>query len=341
MVELRFHQIIKQVTSGARLSREQAEHAFLIIMNGGATPAQIAAFLVALKIRGETADEIAGGANVLRVKAQNIKAPFPVMDTCGTGGDAKGSYNISTTVAFVLAACGVPVAKHGNRSVSSKSGSADVLEALGIKTDAPLATIETCLRELGICFIYAPQFHSAMRHVSLVRQELGVRTVFNLLGPLANPARPAFQLLGVYDRAWLEPMAHVLKQLKVSRAWVVHGADGMDEISLSGETYVAELKEGAVTTFTITPEDAGLTRAPGDALRGDDAGHNAQAMREVLLGGRGAYRDAVLLNAAAGLIISGKSPDLKAGATTAAEAIDSGLAYKKLQLLIDMSHQKN
>jgi anthranilate phosphoribosyltransferase len=340
MVELSFHQVLKQVASGAKLSREQAERAFLIIMNGGATPAQIAGFLMAIKMRGETVDEITGGAAVLRVKAPKFNAPTGTMDTCGTGGDAKGSYNISTASAFVLGACGVPVAKHGNRSVSSKSGSADVLTALGVKIDASIPLLERCLREVGMCFLMAPQFHPAMRHVAPVRQELGVRTIFNILGPLANPAHPELQLLGVYEKSLLAPMVEVLKQLGVKRAWVVHGSDGMDEITITGKTHVAALNNGEITTFEVSPEDAGLECHSSEALKGGDAGTNAQALREVLLGSKSAYRDAVLINTAAALIIAEKATNLREGVTMATEAIDSGKAYKLLQTLIDASHAR-
>lgn len=337
MVELTFQKFIKQVATGARLSREQAEQAFLIIMNGGATPAQIAGFLMALAMRGESVDEIVGAANVLRVKALPFSAPAGAMDTCGTGGDRKGSLNISTAVALVLAACGVKVVKHGNRSVSSRSGSSDVLAALGVKIDASVPVLEKCLNEAGICFLMAPQFHAAMRHVAPIRQELSVRTIFNLVGPLANPAKPDFQLLGVYDKALLNPMAEALKQLGVKRAWVVFGSDGMDEITLAGTTYVAALSDGSITQMEVTPADAGLEAAPSDALKGGDAETNATALREMLLGAKGAYRDAVLLNTAAALVIAGKVEKLKEGVSLAARHIDSGDAYSLLQRLASIS----
>jgi anthranilate phosphoribosyltransferase len=321
------------------LPREQAVRAFQIIMNGGATPAQMAAFLMGLRIKGETVDELVAGAEVLRVKALAIQAPADCIDTCGTGGDSRGTYNISTTVALVLAACGLPVAKHGNRSVTSRCGSADVLAELGVKIDAPVAVLERCLRECSIAFLMAPQFHPAMRHVAPVRQELGLRTVFNLLGPLANPARPAFQLVGVFAAQWLEPVAQALAALGVQRAWVVHGSDGQDELSLSGESQVVALEHGALRRFTLTAADAGLSPAPLEALRGGDAAENAAALRQALSGMESTYRDAVLLNAAAALVIAGRAPTLSDGVAQAREAIDSGRAYATLQKLVLISNE--
>ncbi len=267
-----FHSIIALLADGKNLSHDMAVRAFQIIMNGGATPAQMGAFLMGLRMKGETVEEITAGATAMRVKAQHIKAPPGAIDTCGTGGDARGTYNISTAVAFVLAACGVPVAKHGNRSVSSQSGSADVLKVLGVKVDAEIPVLERCLAECGICFLMAPKFHPAMRHVAPVRQELAMRTVFNLLGPLSNPAAPSYQLLGVYDAAWVEPLAHVLKELGTKAAWVVHGSDGLDELTLSGASTVAELKDGAVRCFEVTPEEAGPEARAAGSAQGQNAG---------------------------------------------------------------------
>lgn len=327
------------LAAGKHLPRDVAERAFQIIMNGGATPAQMAAFLMGLRINGETIDEITAGATVLRAKMKTINAPAGTIDTCGTGGDSRGTYNISTATAFVMAACGVPVAKHGNRSVSSKSGSADVLEALGINVAMEPEQAERCLHECGITFLMAPKFHSAMRHVAPIRQELGLRTIFNMLGPLSNPAKPHFQLLGVYSKDLLEPFAHVLQQLGVEAAWVVHGHDGLDELTLTGTSFVAELKNGSIRTFEVTPAEAGLPSAMLEDLKGGDASVNAEAMRTALSGIENPYRNAVVYNAAAGLVIAGKAADLKQGATLAAAAIDNGEAFKVLQKLVLISHE--
>ena len=308
-------------------------------MNGGATPAQMAAFLMALRMRGETVQEISAGAAAMRAKAVRVKAPAGTIDTCGTGGDNRGTYNISTAVAFVLAACGVPVAKHGNRSVSSLSGSTDVLAALGVKADAGVAVAEKCLRECGICFLAAPVYHPGMRHVAPIRQELGLRTVFNILGPLSNPASPDFQLMGVYAASLVEPMAQALKTLGTKAAWVVYGSDGQDELSLSGSSMVAELKEGQVRVFEVNSEDAGLPHCHLEDLKGKDAPYNAKAMHGALSGVESAYRNAVLYNAAAGLVIAGKAGDLKMGVLMAADAIDNGQAFMVLQKLIALSNE--
>lgn len=332
------HNALSQIADGRNLTRDTAVRVFQIIMNGGATPAQMAAFVMGLRMKGETVDEITAGAIALRAKAPHLKAPFGAIDTCGTGGDAKGTYNISTTVAFVLAACGVPVTKHGNRSVSSKSGSADVLAMLGVNINAEIPVLEKCLAQCNICFLMAPRFHTAMRHVAPVRQELGLRTIFNLLGPLSNPAAPDHQILGVYSEAWLEPMAHALKELGIKSAWVVHGSDGLDELTLSGPSQVAELKSGEIRRFSVSPEDAGLAKASLDEIRGQSPEHNAKALQHALSGADSAYRRAVLLNAAAGLMVVGKVNNLASGVTYAAEAIDSGRAYATLQKLIDISN---
>ena len=334
------HDILALLADKKNLPREMATRAFQIIMNGGATPAQMAAFVTALRIKGETVDEITAGATAMRVKAKPIKAPEGAIDPCGTGGDAKGTFNISTAVAFVLAACGVPVAKHGNRAVSSAAGSADVLAALGVNLDAEIPVLERCLNELGIAFLMAPKFHPAVRHIAPVRQELGFRTVFNLLGPLVNPAAPDYQLMGVYDKKWVEPCAQVLGELGVRRAWVVHGNDGLDELTLNGASTVAELKDGKVRVFTLTPEEAGLENAPLEAIKGGDAEHNAKALQEALSGMDNAYRRAVLYNAAAGLVIAGKATDLKEGVALAAQAIDSGKAYNILMKFSELSHTR-
>ncbi len=340
MIEHALHSILALLADGKNLSQENATRTFQIIMNGGATPAQMAAILMALRIKGETVDEIIGGATAMRAKAKPIKGVTGSIDTCGTGGDGKGTYNISTAVAFVLAACGVPVAKHGNRSVSSLSGSADVLSILGVNISADVKILEKSLREANICFLMAPLFHPAMRNIAPVRQELGVRTIFNLLGPLSNPASPDFQLLGVYSEHWVEPLAHVLKGLGTKAAWVVHGHEGLDELSLSGPSKVAELKDGIVRVFTVSPEDAGLPTASLDALRGQTPEHNASAMIDAISGLEGAYRNAIVYNAAAGLVIAGKAVDLKQGAELAKEAIDSGRAHITLKKLVEISNER-
>jgi anthranilate phosphoribosyltransferase len=319
------------------LPKEMAVRAFQVIMNGGATPAQMGAFLMGLRVKGETGDELAAGAIAMRAKAPRIKAPPGAIDPCGTGGDAKGTVNISTAVAFVLAACGVPVVKHGNRSVLSRSGSADVLAMLGVKIDADIPALERCLKECNMCFLYAPKFHPATRHVAPVRQELGLRTIFNLLGPLSNPAAPDYHLLGIYSEDWLEPMALALKELGTKAAWVVHGGDGMDELTITGASHVAELKDGKIRRFEVTPEDAGLKRAPLDELKGGLPEDNAKALTQAISGAESAYRRAVILNAAAGLVVAGKAADLKEGAQLAADAIDSGRAYTVLKKLVDAS----
>jgi anthranilate phosphoribosyltransferase len=334
------HDILALLAEKKNLSRDMSTRAFQIIMNAGATPAQMAAFLMGLRIKGETVDEITGGAIAMRAKAQKFTAPAGAIDTCGTGGDARGTYNISTAVALVLAACGMKVVKHGNRSVSSRSGSADVLTMLGVNVNAETPVLEKCLNEVGLCFLMAPRFHPAMRHVAPVRQEMGMRTVFNLLGPLSNPGAPDFQLLGVYSGAWIEPMAGVLKELGTKAAWVVHGSDGTDELTITGPSRVAELRDGAIRTFEVTPEDASLARGSLEELKGGDPEHNAKALTNAISGMDSAYRRAVVLNAAAGLVIAGKAADLKAGAAQASEAIDSSKAYKTLQKLVEVSNTR-
>ncbi len=334
-----FKKLLAFVGGGGQLSQAQAEEAFEIIMSGYATPSQMGGFLMALRVRGETVDEIVGAARVMRAKALRIDAPPGAIDTCGTGGDASGTYNISTGAALVVAACGVPVAKHGNRALSSKSGSADVLAALGVNIDADMALVAESLRTAHIGFLMAPRHHSAMRHVGPTRVELGTRTIFNLLGPLSNPANAERQLLGVFHRQWIQPLAEVLGALGSERAWVVHGSDGLDELTTTGASYVAELKDGKVTTFEVTPEDAGLPRATMEALKGGDPAANAAAVHHLLAGKPGAYRDIVLLKAAAALIVAGKADNLKAGVAIAAEAIDSGRARKTLDALVATTHR--
>lgn len=323
--------ILTELAHGRDLEHEHASRAFQIIMNGGATPAQIGAFLMGLRAKGETVTEITAGAQVLRHKAQTFDAPPEAIDTCGTGGDGKHTYNISTTVAIVTAACGVPVVKHGNRSVTSASGSSDVLSALGVNVEISPQQSQRALSETNLCFLMAPLYHKAMRHVAPVRKELGLRTVFNLLGPLANPARTQRQLLGVYSRDWLVPLAEVLRNLGVVRAWVVHGSDGMDELTTTGISYVASLEEsGEIREFTVSPEECGIELAAPEALRGGLPEANARALQEVLHGKQGAYRDIVVLGTAAALVIAGKAVSLPEAATLAREALDNGAARDTL-----------
>jgi anthranilate phosphoribosyltransferase len=330
----RMKELIGRVAAGRTLSLDEARDAFDIMMSGDATPAQVGGFLMALRVRGETVDELTGGALAMRERMVKVKAPADAIDTCGTGGDASGTYNVSTAAALVVAACGVPVAKHGNRALSSRAGSADVLAALGVDTDAEVGHVEQAIAGAGIGFMMAPRHHGAMRHVAGVRVELGTRTIFNLLGPLANPASARRQLLGVFAKNWVEPLAHVLGQLGSDRAWVVHGSDGLDEITTTGPSQVAELQGGTVRCFEVTPEQAGLPRGRPEDLRGADAETNAQAIRALLTGAPGPFRDIVLLNAAAALVVAGRADDLRAGVAQAAQAIDSGAADAVLGRLV-------
>lgn len=331
--------ILAKVANGEKLNEEQAEQAFDVLMSGQATPSQMGAFLMALRLRGETVDEITGAARVMRSKATGIVAPPNAVDTCGTGGDGSGTFNISTGAAIVAAACGAIVAKHGNRAASSKSGSADVLMALGVNLDADMALLEKALKEINLCFMMATRHHSAVRHVMPTRVEMGTRTIFNLLGPLANPAKTKRQVMGVFAREWVEPIAHVLNRLGSEHAWVVYGHSGLDEISTTGPTFVAEVKNGTVTTFEINPEDYGLEIVTLDALKGGDAQTNAQAILDLLAGKKSAYRDIVLLNAAAALVVTDIATDLADGIAKARVAVDSGKAAETLQALVRISNQ--
>jgi len=333
-----FKRLLGLVAGGTRLDVEDARLAFDIMMSGNATPSQMGAFLMALRVRGETVDEITGGALTMRAKVLGVKAPADAIDIVGTGGDAKGTWNVSTCSALVVAGCGVPVAKHGNRALSSKTGAADVLTALGVNIDCDMRLIERAIAEAGVGFLMAPRHHGAMRHVGPTRVELGTRTIFNLLGPVSNPAGVKRQLLGVFAREWVEPLAHVMGKLGSERVWVMHGSDGLDEITLTGPTYVSEWHEGKVSSFEIAPEDAGLSRVKFEELKGDDPTTNAVALRAVLNGAKGAFRDIVLFNSAAALVIAGKAADLKAGVALAAEAIDSGKARATLAKLIEITH---
>ena len=335
---------LAKIAGGASLTESEAQDAFAVIRGGTATPAQAAAYLMALRVRGETVAEIAGAARIMQAKALRVRAPEGAIDTCGTGGDGAGTLNISTAVALVVAACGVPVAKHGNRAASSKSGTADVLSALGVNIEASVDVVEDCLRQANIGFLFAPRHHSATRHVAAVRQELGVRTIFNLLGPLSNPPGATRQLMGVYSAQWVEPLANVLGHLGSERAWVVHGSDRLDEITVTGPSKVAALERKGdgfkVTTFEVTPEEAGLKRSKPEELKGGDPAHNAAAMKTLLHGRGGAYRDIVVLNAAAALLVADKVGNLKDGAEMALEAVMSGRAAKSLAALVAVSNGK-
>jgi anthranilate phosphoribosyltransferase len=336
MAEIRA--LIGQIASGATLSRESAYEAFDSMMSGEVTPSQIGGLLMGLRVRGETVEEITGAVAAMRAKMLAVNAPENAIDVVGTGGDASGSFNISTCAAFIVAGAGVPVAKHGNRALSSRCGAADVLIALGVKVDITPATISTCIRDAGIGFMFAPAHHPAMKHVGPTRVELGTRTIFNLLGPLSNPAGVKRQMVGVFSRQWIEPLAHVLKNLGSEGAYVVHGSDGLDEITTAGPTAVAALEGGAVHTFEIVPEDVGIMRVTPDALRGGDAQANAAALRAVLEGRKGAYRDVAVLNAAAALVVAAKAKTLADGVKFAQQAIDAGKALAALDRLIAVSN---
>lgn len=331
--------LLAATASGRTLTEGEAVAAFDLIMSGEATPAQIGAFLMGLRVRGETIDEITGAARTMRAKASTIQAPIGAVDTCGTGGDGIGTHNISTAAAFVVAGAGVPVAKHGNKALSSRSGSADVLAALGVNLDAPINLVEAALNEANICFLLAPRHHAAMRHVAGPRSEIGTRTIFNLLGPLANPAGARRQVMGVFAAHWVEPLAQVLGKLGADHAWVVHGSDGLDEITTTGPSQVAEIKAGTVRTFTVSPEEVGLPRAELADLKGGDAAYNAKALRATLDGAPGPLRDIVVLNAAAALVVGGKATDLAAGVAAAQASIDDGRALARLDQLVKISHR--
>jgi len=326
---------LKRLTSGGDLSRRDAARAMDIIMDGAADDAQIAAFAVALRMKGETAEEITGCAQALRRRAEKIspgsRLAAKLVDTCGTGGDSLGTINVSTLSAFVAAGAGLPVAKHGNRSVSSRCGSADLLEALGVPIDLPPAEVQTCLERTGLAFLFAPRFHPALRHAVGARRSLGVRTIFNLLGPLCNPAGARLQLMGVYDASRLRTMARVLAALGARRALVVRGHDGMDELTVTGKTAVMDLRNGSIRARTWAPEDVGLRRWRLAALQGGDPEQNAAAALAVLEGGRGAARDVTLFNAGAALLIGGAASTLREGVAQARESIDSGRARDKLE----------
>jgi len=333
-----FKPLIAKVAAGSQLSRADAAAAFDAILSGEVTPSQLGGFLMALRVRGETVEEITGAVTAMRAKMLPVAAPPDAIDVVGTGGDGSGSYNVSTLAALIVAGCGVPVAKHGNRAASSKSGTADTLAALGVKIGVPPALVERCIREAGIGFMLAPTHHAAMRHVGPTRAELGTRTIFNLLGPLANPAGVKRQLVGVFSAAWLTPMAEVLRNLGSERVWITHGADGLDEMSTTGTTRIVELKDGAIRAFEIAPEDVGLTRVDLAALKGGDADHNAEALREVLAGARNAYAEIAMLNAAGALVVAGKARELAEGVAMAGDALASGAAKRVLDRLVAVSN---
>lgn len=341
---------IRKVVEGLHLNRSEAEALMNEIMTGQATNAQIASFLTALRMKGETLEELIGFAKVMRAKASPVPSKAAVgaafsgtdremlVDTCGTGGDASGTFNISTATAFVVAGAGIRVAKHGNRSVSSVCGSADVVEALGIRIDLPAEAVGRCIDEAGIGFLYAPLLHEAMKHVILARREMKIRTVFNLLGPICNPARATAQVLGVYNEDLTEIMAQVLCELGTERAFVVHGSDGLDEITISGESKISEVRGSEVRTYYVTPEDFGIPRAPISAIQGGNAQQNAEIIREILSGKEGTRLDVVLLNAAAGLVVGGKAASLREGIQLARESVQSGKALHCLEKLIALTH---
>jgi len=333
-----FKPLIAKVAAGATLSRVEAETAFDSMLSGEVTPSQMGGFLMALRVRGETVDEITGAVAAMRAKMAGVKAPADAIDIVGTGGDGSGSYNVSTLAAIITAACGVTVAKHGNRAMSSRSGAADTLAALGVKIGLAPDGVERCISEAGIGFMMAPAHHASMRHVGPTRVELGTRTIFNLLGPLCNPAGVKRQVVGVFSAAWLEPMAAVLRNFGSERVWVAHGLDGLDEITTTGPTKVVELKGGALHAFELTPEAAGLSRSASAALKGGDPAHNAKALVDVLDGKAGAFRDIGLMTTGAALVVAGKAGSVKDGVAMGDEAIRSGAARRTLDRLIAVSN---
>ena len=330
--------LIAKVANGESLNREEASNAFEIIMSGDATPSQIGAFLMGLRVRGETVDELIGAVSTMRSKMTPVVAPEDAVDIVGTGGDGSGTYNISTCSAFVLAGGGVPVAKHGNRAMSSKSGAGDVLSSLGINLDIDAATITKCIHEAGIGFMFAPNHHAAMRFVGPTRVELGTRTIFNLLGPMSSPASVKRQMIGVFSKDWLMPMAETLKSLGSTDIWLVHGDGNLDEISISGPTHIVALKDNSISEMTVKPEDVGITSAPLSAIKGGDAVENAAALRAVLDGEISAHTDTVLLNAGAGFVVARKADTLADGVALARTSISSGKALSALNKLVEVSN---
>jgi anthranilate phosphoribosyltransferase len=333
-----FRALIGKVATGASLTRAEAASAFDVMMSGEATPSQMGGLLMALRVRGETVEEITGAVTAMRAKMVRVTAPPDAIDVVGTGGDASGSFNISTCAALIVAGAGVPVAKHGNRALSSRAGAADVLTALGVKIELAPEQVGACIAEAGIGFMFAPAHHPAMKNVGPTRVELATRTIFNLLGPLSNPAGVKRQMIGVFSRQWIEPLAQVSKNLGSEGVWVVHGSDGLDEITTAGPTSVAALENGGIRTFEVSPEEVGLQKVKPEALRGGDAAQNAAALRDVLTGKKGAFRDVAIMNAAAALVVADKAKDLEAGVVLAAKAIDSGEAEGRLERLIAVSN---
>ncbi len=329
--------LIAKLADGLPLSREEARHAFSVMMDGEADPAQMGAFLMALRMRGETVEEIEGAVGAMRERMTGVVAPEDAIDIVGTGGDNSGTYNVSTAAAFIVAGCGVPVAKHGNRALSSRSGAADTLVALGINIEIGPEEIGACIREAGIGFMFAPGHHSAMRHVGPTRVALGTRTIFNILGPMSNPASVKRQLIGVFAPEWLQPMAEAMRELGSEKLWIVHGS-GLDEMTTAGSTDVVVLENGEISRRTVTPADAGLPTADLADLKGGDAEFNAKALRGLLDGEKSAYRDIAILNSAAALIVAGKADDLRSGAEMATASIDEGRAGERLRKLVELSN---
>ncbi|MGY8684407.1 anthranilate phosphoribosyltransferase [Bradyrhizobium sp. UFLA05-153] len=332
--------IMGKVASGVPLGHQEMALAFDSMLSGAATPSQMGGLLLALRVRGETAEEVASAVSVMRSRMRSVSAPPDSVDIAGTGGDGSGSLNVSTCASFIVAGAGIPVAKHGNRALSSRSGSADVLASLGVKIDLEPEDVARCIRDAGIGFMFAPTHHPAMKNVSATRVELATRTIFNLVGPFCNPACVKRQVIGVFSRRWVRPLAEVSKRLGAESVWVVHGCDGLDEITLTGPTFVAALQKGEIRTFEMTPEEAGLPLCGQEGLKGGDPDSNAVALQSVLEGMRGPYRDVALLNAAAAFIVAGRATTLKEGVAVAQASLDSGAAAGRLKLLVAVSNSK-
>lgn len=333
-----FKVLLQEITNGIDLNYDQSVLAFNIIMSGEATDSQIGSFLTAIKMRGHNSTIIAAGAEIMRMKCLKVKSKKNAIDVVGTGGDNLGTLNISTAVSFVIAGTGVPVAKHGNYSATSKSGAANVLKALSVNIDCDIETVENCLDKCGICFLLAPKHHSAMKYVGKIRQEIGIRTIFNLLGPLSNPALVTKQLLGVYDRSLIIPFTESLKSLGSTHAWIVHGNDGLDEVTITGDTYCAQLKDGVINEFIINPSDLNMPTSSISELIGGEPDENAKDIKELFNGKKGAFRNVVILNAASALVATGNAVDLENGAQKAILSIDNGYAMNKLEMLIDITN---